>query len=234
MPVLRAEATWVARVVTALPAEVFPMLNVGSQTRRFREIDQPMIERQVFARLRSLDRKVIHTDLREGDGIDVSGDLMDPAFRRAIVEDYGIRSVLCCNVLEHVPDPAGIAAALAQLVEVRHGHLIATVPRAFPYHPDPIDTMFRPSGQDLSRLVAPLMPISITEVRSGTLLTYAAGRLIRGRQSAMQNYRTASSNADGARPPRRALDLLPWAIRRFAVTCGWFRSTTHVDGNPAR
>jgi Macrocin-O-methyltransferase (TylF) len=129
---LAAEAKWVARVVTALPADAFPLLNVGSQTREFRERDQPAIESQVFAPLRAGGRAVVHTDLREGDGIDVSGDLTNGAFRVDLMSSYGIRSILCCNVLEHVPDPSLLASSLAGLVDATGGHMIVTVPHDVP------------------------------------------------------------------------------------------------------
>jgi hypothetical protein len=224
---LTAEAKWVARVVTALPADAFPLLNVGSQTREFRERDQPAIESQVFAPLRAAGRKVVHTDLREGNGIDVSGDLTDEAFRTDLMLSHGIRSILCCNVLEHVSDPYLMAASLARLVDETGGHLIVTVPRSFPYHPDPIDTMFRPSTGDLARLVAPLVEVSSAEVRAGRLPRYAVSRAVHSTRSAVGNYRAASATStettDHTRPARTVADLAPYLIRPFVVTCGWYR-----------
>jgi hypothetical protein len=221
---LTAEAKWVARVVTALPADAFPLLNVGSQTREFRERDQPAIESQVFAPLRASGRAVVHTDLREGDGIDVSGDLTDGAFRVDLMSSYGIRSILCCNVLEHVPDPSLLASSLAGLVDATGGHMIVTVPRSFPYHPDPIDTMFRPSPADLARMVAPLVEVSSAEVRAGRLPGYVVSRAVRSSRSAVENYRAAATTVDVERPPRTIGDLASYVVRPFVVTCGWYRS----------
>jgi hypothetical protein len=221
---LSNEAKWVGRVLTGLPADAFPLLNVGSQTRWFREVDQPSIEQHLFGPLRRAGRTVVHTDLREGEGIDVSGDLMDAAFRRRLVEDYGVRSVLCCNVLEHVSDPVLIAATLAEVVERRGGHLVVSVPRSFPYHPDPIDTMFRPAPADLNRLVEPLVPVSVTTVRSGSLVGYSVGRLLHDRNSAATNLRASTAAHETGRAPRELTDLLPWVVRPFVVTCGWYRA----------
>jgi hypothetical protein len=225
---LISEAKWVARVVTALPMDVFPLLNVGSQTREFRERDQPWIEAQVFAPLRTMGREVVHTDLREGDGIDVSGDLTDEAFRSDLMTRFGIRSILCCNVLEHVSDPLLIAAALAQLVDATGGHLVVTVPRSFPYHPDPIDTMFRPSPADLARMVAPLVEVSSAEVRAGRLPRYVLARAMRGHRSAVENYRAAAT-AGQARPARTVGDLAAYVVKPFVVTCCWYRSDPRKD-----
>jgi hypothetical protein len=221
---LAPEAKWIARVVTALPPEAFPLLNVGSHTREFRERDQPMIDSQIFAPLRIAGRSVVHTDIREGDGVDVTGDLTDEAFRAGLVSEYGIRSILCCNVLEHVPDPLVLAASLAHLVDATSGHLIVTVPRSFPYHPDPIDTMFRPSRTDLARMVAPLVEVSSTEMRAGTLPGYVVSRAFHGFRSAVHSYRTGGSTVDMKRPPRTFRDLTGYLVRPFVVTCGWYRS----------
>jgi hypothetical protein len=221
---LANEAQWVSRVLTSLPDEAFPLLNVGSQTSRFREVDQPCIDRDVFAPLRRADRRVVHTDLRDGEGIDVSGDLMDAAFRDHLVNDYGIQSVVCCNVLEHVPDPLLIGSTLAQFVAQRGGHLVVTVPRSFPYHPDPIDTMFRPSPAELAEMLQPLQQISGVEVRSGSLVGYSVRRLLHNRGSAVSNFRDAVEPHASERPPRAVTDLLPWLVRPFVVTCGWYRA----------
>ena len=227
---LNNEAKWVGRVLTGLPADAFPVLNVGSQTRWFREIDQPFIDEQIFAPLRRAGRRVVHTDLRAGDGIDVSGDLMDPTFRRHLTDDLGVKSVLCCNVLEHVADPVLIANTLAAVVAERGGHLVITVPRSVPYHPDPIDTMLRPSPAELSQFVEPLTPVSVAEVRSGSLLSYAARRLLSSRASAATNLRESVAPHDSGRVPRSFADLAPWIVRPFVVTCGWYRSPSLETG----
>jgi SAM-dependent methyltransferase len=86
--------------------------------------------------------RVIHLDMKKADGVDVSGDLTDPAFVEKLAS-LRVRSVLCSNVLEHVTDPARLARRLEELLPAG-GYLIVTVPHEFPYHADPIDTLFRP------------------------------------------------------------------------------------------
>ena len=44
------------------------------------------------------------------------------------------------------------ATALLDSLVAPDGHLILSVPRRFPYHPDPIDTMYRPSVAELVRV----------------------------------------------------------------------------------
>jgi hypothetical protein len=39
--------------------------------------------------------------------------------------------------------------AAIECITPEHGYIIVTVPRRFPYHPDPIDLMFRPDVAEL-------------------------------------------------------------------------------------
>ena len=52
------------------------------------------------------------------------------------------------------------------------GRLFATVPRRYPYHPGPIDTLLRPSVDELSSLFAGLTLVEGAEVRCESLLAY--------------------------------------------------------------
>ena len=65
-------------------AQVSPLLNLGSSTRAFRTVDKPHIERDLFAPLARAGIAVFHSDLKQADGVDHSGDLLDPAVRGAL------------------------------------------------------------------------------------------------------------------------------------------------------
>ena len=145
------EARWLAAQLRELPVDALsPMLNVGSSTRHFREVKQPWIARDVFAPLGERGCRVIHLDMKMDDGVDLCGDVMDAAFRGRVAS-LGARSVFCSNVLEHVTEPACLAGQLEAIVPPS-GYLIVTVPHRFPYHPDPIDTLFRPDVETLHAL----------------------------------------------------------------------------------
>jgi hypothetical protein len=74
----------------------------------------------------------------------------DPAFH-AELRRLQPRLVYCCNVLEHLP-----RKVLRQMPEILgsiigHGdYLLITVPLSYPYHADPIDTLYRPSPGQLA------------------------------------------------------------------------------------
>jgi hypothetical protein len=64
------------------------------------------------------------------------------------------KSILCCNILEHVVSPKTLAQRCSDIVGAK-GLIAVTVPYSYPHHRDPIDTMFRPSPAELAALFAP-------------------------------------------------------------------------------
>lgn len=146
------EARWIGdRLAAYPPPQLSPLLNVGSGTRGFRENAQPWIERDLFAPLAARGTEIVHLDARAGDGIDIRADLLrDEDFARlAGTRHYA--ALLCCNVLEHVPDPGEFARRCARLVRPG-GLIVVTVPRSYPHHADPIDTLYRPTPEEAAAL----------------------------------------------------------------------------------
>lgn len=151
------EARWIEECVakhvpSADPQRQGLVLNLGSGTARSREISKPYIDRMVLAPLRGKGYGIVNSDLIEGEGIDLSGDLFDPAFQQTL-RDLRPQVVMFCNVFEHLP-----TGLRTRVPEILHrilsdgGHLFITVPRSYPYHADPIDTMYRPTPQDVAAL----------------------------------------------------------------------------------
>jgi hypothetical protein len=147
----RAETRWLAAALNRRSVdELSPLLNVGSSTRDLRETQQPWTEQDLFAPLRARGVEIVHLDMREGEGIDIKADILDDSdFAR--VKGLGARAVLCCNILEHVVDPGRVAARCCEIVGPG-GHVFVTVPRSYPRHRDPIDTLFRPDPGQLQAL----------------------------------------------------------------------------------
>src|SRR5574342_511197 len=95
------EAAWIGEKLRTL-AGPHVVLNLGSGSRRFREVSKPYIDREIFEPLVRRGARVVHADLRAGEGIDVSGDLFDPAVQ-ARLRELRPQVVLACNILEHLP-----------------------------------------------------------------------------------------------------------------------------------
>jgi hypothetical protein len=142
------EAAWIGERLRSLGNVL--VLNLGSGTRHFRVVSKPYIDRDIFDPLVKRGARVVHADLKEGEGIDVSGDLFDPPVQRKL-RDLGAGAILACNIMEHLPaELRGRFPAVLDALLAPGGVLVITVPYSYPYHADPIDTLYRPSPQELA------------------------------------------------------------------------------------
>ena len=82
---------------------------------------------------------------------------------------------MCCNVLEHLTDRRPLLEAFGSLV-APSAHLIVTVPRRFPYHADPIDTMYRPTVADLGAELSGFTLVSGEDRRNRNPMEVPVGR----------------------------------------------------------
>ena len=146
-----SDAKWLGEVLPKFSAEeLSPVLNIGSSTKKFREIDQPHIHKYVFAPLEAMGIKVIHTDLKDAEGVDVSGNIFDDAAIEKL-KSYNPKSIICTHMFEHVEDRDDLARRLISLLP-ESGLFFITVPNSYHQHDDPIDTMYRPSPDELAEL----------------------------------------------------------------------------------
>jgi hypothetical protein len=113
-------------------------------------VSQPHIHAELFRPLGKAGVTVIHSDLKQADGVDRAGDILDPAVMGDL-KSRGFRCVLISNLLEHVRNRDAVAAACEEIVG-SGGLILATVPSSFPFHADPIDTYYRPSPPELTAL----------------------------------------------------------------------------------
>lgn len=145
------EVVWINEALSDVGAEALsPLLNVGSSTLEFRTRTQPFIDRLLFAPLVARGVKVIHADLKADPGVDLTSNILtDEGFAEA--KAVGARGLLLCNLLEHVTDPGLFARRAWDLIEPG-GLIVVSVPRSYPYHRDPIDTLFRPTPDEAAAL----------------------------------------------------------------------------------
>jgi len=157
------EAQWLGERLAAVPdAELFPVLNLGSSTEEYRTVVQPHVDRHLFAPLRARGGAVWHLDIKAAPGVDIVGDLYDPAFQRRLA-DLKPRSILVNNVLHHITNRREIEDILLRIVPPG-GRLFVSGPYAYPRHYDPIDTMFRPTVEEIAA------EFRGTEVESGAII----------------------------------------------------------------
>lgn len=127
------------------------VLDIGSSSEKYRCLDQPYIDYYVFCPLRKSGIKVIHIDMKQEDGVDIVCDLATTEINELIKKIKLADVILCTSLLEHLSDRELILNRIKSLTKP-HGVIILTVPYLFEYHPDPIDTGFRPSNLELERL----------------------------------------------------------------------------------
>lgn len=211
---LAAEARWIRRAFDALDTEhLSPVLNVGSSDATFREQVQPWINSEILLPLRERGAQVYNLDFRSGQGIDLHGDLTDESFVSGLVS-YGFRSLLCCNLLEHVTDRPGICHRLEQLLPIG-GYLILTVPNSFPYHPDPVDTMFRPVVSDIVQLFPNCRLVRGEVIGCGTGWEYVGGSVLSLARKVLRRMGAMSENGG----VKGSASFFPWLFREFRQTC---------------
>lgn len=145
---LENEAKWLeSRLGSFSTSQLSPIINLGSSTSDFRMKGQPYIHKHIIEPLERRGVKVIHVDLFDGEGVDISGDVFDvDVFSR--IRAHNPKSIICSNILEHVANPELLGKLCFELIE-DDGLVFVTVPFSFPYHLAPIDTNFRPSIKEL-------------------------------------------------------------------------------------
>jgi len=145
------ESLWLREQLEKLPdANLFPLLDVGSSTLEYRTVIQPHVDANILAPLRARGGNILHLDLKPAPGVDVVGDLLDPYFLCAL-EKKGVRSVMVSSLLHHLSDRTPLTNSLLRLVKPG-GYIIISGPYRYPRHYDPIDTMFRPTPNEVADL----------------------------------------------------------------------------------
>jgi len=121
------------------------ILDVGSSTGKYRE------KKPHLALLHEVivagGGAYMGLDLKDAEGVDLVGDITSPE-TLATIKGIAPKVILLNNILEHLSDPWTVLRDVWEVVP-KHGMLVVSVPLSFPYHPDPIDTMFRPRPAEI-------------------------------------------------------------------------------------
>jgi hypothetical protein len=159
----RTLAQWIGQI--GLPKGSV-CLNIGSSTGHFRTVEQPHIAELLIEPLERSGIRFVHCDMKKAPGVDEVGDILD-AKVRARLKRHRARLLICSNLFEHLKDPNDFAEACGDLV-AEGGYGVFTVPSSYPYHPDPIDTMLRPSPAELAAMLPGWAVVQSCELKTGT------------------------------------------------------------------
>jgi hypothetical protein len=208
------EARWIAKYFSSRSNEAIgTVLNIGSSTADYRERTQPFIDEQIFQPLLQRGVPVIHSDIKADDGVDAIADIMNDSDLERL-RRLNAKTIICSNMLEHVPAPAPMAERLASLVPPG-GVILVTVPNSFPYHPDPIDNLLRPDASQLGRMFAQLRMVEGSIIEGPTVSQEIM------REPSLFPRRVARSLLPFPRigPWLSALDWWRWLFRHYKATC---------------
>ena len=146
----KEEAEYIAKCLEKIESnKCSPCLNLGSSTSEYRD-KKKHINQFVFRPLLARNINVIHSDLKDGVGVDIVGNIYDENIQNQF-KKLNVKLLLCNNILEHITDPVEFSNILDDVLSLE-SYLFVTVPYSYPIHLDPIDTNFRPSPQQIAEL----------------------------------------------------------------------------------
>jgi len=142
------------------------VLNLGSSSKLFREEGQPHIQSEIFSPLDDAGIKVAHVDLKEMDGVDISGDIFDPEVQEQL-RSLNSSLIMACNMMEHLEEEKRheFPDILRKIVRPG-GYVLVSVPNSYPVHYDPIDTYFRPTPEEIAALFPTMKIVDLRIVPS--------------------------------------------------------------------
>lgn len=201
------EARWLGeRLARIPPAELSPILEIGSSGLMFRTKVKPHIEMHVHGPLRQRGIKIVTADIRSEVGVDIVGDIFERSTQDKL-RSVNAKTLLLCNLFEHLQDPLLFAQICRQFISPG-GWIIVTVPNDYPYHLDPIDTMLRPG------------PVELHDMFPGTLLEVSEILADGGHWSDLRKTRSPAGAAG-----QIVMDLL----RALALRGGFHRARSRLS-----
>ena len=144
------EAIWIGEELKKISKPNYKFLNIGSSNLKHRNIVQPHMNEYIFKPLCLKKVKIIHTDIKADEGVDLVGDLTDQNFINELYNET-FDGIICTNLLEHIIDKKLIINTIDKVLK-KGAYCLITVPYNYPYHIDPIDTMYRPRPEEIYKL----------------------------------------------------------------------------------
>ena len=130
------------------------IINLGSGNVEQLKKTKPWVSKNVFEIFKKQKAKILHIDAENFPGVDIVQDLSEPNSLSFCDKLKGSKLFILANVLEHIPKKAhaDFLKKIYGKMKSKDG-LMITVPYDYPYHADPIDTLYRPTPEDLHKLL---------------------------------------------------------------------------------
>lgn len=161
---LKEEAEWIQNEIAQLEQSnhtLFPMANIGCSDEQ-----QYHFQPWVKALIESITEKgkLLNVDIKDSPNVDLVGDLLNPDFI-AQLKTHNFQCLLCANILTNIRDKEKFAKSITEVIQDK-GFLIVSVSNRYPYVADPVDTLYRPTPEELSQLFPTLTVVSSALVES--------------------------------------------------------------------
>lgn len=219
------EAAWFGTVLKQIPGSALsPVVNLGSSSADYRSRACPDIDSNIFRPLNERGVSVYHVDTKPAPGVDIVGDIFSLSVQDAI-RAISPRTILCNNLIEHVVDRERFCDICEGLLPP-NGILCVSVPHKYPFHPDPIDTMYRPSLDELGRL----FPHCHLEMGRVISLGNYLGQLRRKQWLLLRDLFLLAGGALKHDRWRVLVGNYSFLKRPYQVTCGVFRKEPGISG----
>lgn len=122
--------------------------NIGSSDEEAIRV-HPWIEEIFLSSLRK-NGQVLNIDIKGSANVDIVGNLLEEDFI-AKLSKYKFDAVCCMNVLTCIEDKKKLSQSLIDIIE-EGGLVLVSSSKRHPYVKDPVDTMFRPTIEELYEL----------------------------------------------------------------------------------
>lgn len=130
------------------------VINLGSGDVHHLIRSKPWVRDNVFEPMIALGANIVNVDAFSFPGVDLVQDLSLPDGLDFVDKIAGPRLFILANVLEHIPNFARNEFLNKIYSKMGKGDaLIVTVPNDYPYHADPIDTMYRPHPDQIASII---------------------------------------------------------------------------------
>ncbi|MFA5834006.1 MAG: hypothetical protein WDA22_11080 [Bacteroidota bacterium] len=222
---LLEESYWFSYVIKKYVVQNSVVLNIGSSTSEFIERYQPYIQENLLNLLHSKSCIIKNIDLKADEGVDLVGDIVDPNFVNQL-KKYDSDVIICSNVLEHITDKKIFCDSLCKILS-KKTIVLVSVPYKFPYHPDPIDTEYRPDFEQLKNAFPLLQCIEGKEVDCGWYFSYVNSQfsLVSKCVNLVKAIIVLLFSAITINKPK--LNEVLWNFKKISATCGVFRLPTN-------
>ncbi len=177
----REESCWIKDVLAGVKLNsASKVLDIGASDIEYRTVTQSHIHENIHKPLLDKGAVIKFLDIKNHDGVDIVIDLASNSLPDSCFSEK-FDLIICCNILEHIEEREQFLKNLLRFS--RPGTLVmVSVPRVFPKHNDPIDTMYRPTIRELLDFIGVFAKCRVVDSNELVIAEKSYYELIPGRK----------------------------------------------------